>query len=136
MSCHICDGEAVSRCYNCGQLVCAEHGKNDTCPSCNGGFMSGDPRGDRISVQPLPKDQNHGWWRPQEADEYQPPACYECKGLSRRRCRNCQANYCPDHAGFNGLCQACARSANVGLYIFAAMMGIVLLIFLFNWLFG
>ena len=136
MSCHICQAEAVSRCYNCGELVCAEHGKNETCPRCSGGFMAGDRRADRICVEPLPKQQHHGWWRPQEAEEYKPPACYECKGLARGVCRNCQANFCPEHAGANGLCKDCARSANMGLYAFAGLSAFVLLILLLNWLFG
>jgi hypothetical protein len=136
MNCHICQAEAVTRCYNCGELVCAEHGKGDNCARCNTGFVEGDPRSDRICVEPLAKDQHHGWWRPQEAEEYQPPACYECKGLSRRVCRNCQANYCPEHAGPRGLCKACGRSANMGLYVFTGMVALILLMFLCNWLFG
>jgi hypothetical protein len=136
MPCHICEAEAVTRCYNCGQLVCAEHSRNDTCPSCSTGFAAGDPRADRISVHPVPKQENHGWWRPQEADEYKPPECYECKGLARGICRNCQASYCPEHAGANGLCKHCARSANMGLYIFAGMAVVMLLMFLFNWIYS
>src|SRR4051812_7421929 len=114
MTCHICQAEAVSRCYTCGELVCADHGKNENCPNCSTGFAEGDPR-HHISDGPIGQAQQpHAWWRPQEAEEYQPPACYECKGLSRGVCRNCQANYCQEHAGVNGLCKDCARSANLG----------------------
>ena len=69
-------------------------------------------------------------------EAYKPPECYECKGLSRSVCRNCHANFCPEHAGSNGLCKDCNRSANMGLYIFAGMVGFLMLVFLFNWLFG
>lgn len=134
MSCHICQAEAVSRCFNCGELVCAEHGKGDACPTCRGGFTALDPRG--ISAEPLAQQDKHGWWRPQEAEEYRPPACYECKGLSRAVCRNCRANYCADHAGRNGLCKACGHSANMGLYIIAAMAALIVAMILFSWLFG
>lgn len=135
--CHLCQSEAVSRCYNCGELVCAEHGKNDTCPGCSTGIASGDPRTTHIANAPLPKPAaQHAWWRPQEAEEYQPPACYECKGLARGICRNCRATYCHEHRGVNGLCRACARSANLGLYLFASMAGLMLLMCLFSWWFG
>jgi hypothetical protein len=136
MNCHICQAEAVTRCYTCGLLVCAEHGKNDVCPRCSTGFAAGDPRTDRISVEPLPQDAKHGWWRPQEAEEYTPSACYECKGLARLVCRNCRAQYCAEHAGSNGLCQACGRSANLGLFVAAAVLGTFFLLFACNWLYN
>jgi len=131
--CHICKAEAVSRCYNCGELVCAEHGKGETCPNCSAGFTAEDPRA--ISVEPLPQ-QKHGWWRPQEAEAYVPPACYECKGLARSVCRHCRVTYCSEHAGRNGLCKECGRSANLGIYIFLAVIGLIAFMCLFNWLFG
>jgi hypothetical protein len=133
MACYICQAEAVTRCYNCGQLVCAEHGKNDNCTRCSTGFAAGNPG---IGVERLGKQEPGGWWRAQEAEEYQPPACYECKGLTRAVCRNCQGSYCPEHAGPNGLCKACGRSANLGLYVVAGMAALVLLIFLCSWHFG
>ena len=136
MSCHICQAEAVSRCYTCGELVCAEHGKDDTCPRCSTGFAVGDPRADRISVEPMPQLDKQGWWRPQEAEASVPPACYQCKGLARAVCRNCHANYCSEHAGRKGLCKDCGQSANMGLYIFLAVVGVMVLMILFNWLFG
>ncbi len=75
MSCHICKAEAVTRCYSCGELVCETHGKSDVCPHCSGGFVAGDPRPDRVSSKPMPKQATDGWWRPQQAEEYVPPAC-------------------------------------------------------------
>ncbi|MBI1830277.1 MAG: hypothetical protein HYR84_02365 [Planctomycetes bacterium] len=132
--CHICQSAAVGRCYNCGELVCAEHGKGETCPTCSGGYMPGDPRG--VSVEPLPKEGKGAWWRPKEAEEYHPPECYECKGLARRTCRNCQAKYCPEHAGPSGLCLDCGRSANMGLIVFGVMALLIGLLLLFGWYFG
>ena len=134
MPCHICQAEAVTRCYQCGELVCAQHGgKSDLCSHCSTGFTTGDPRG--VSVVPLVKEQHDGWWRPRQADEFQPPACYSCKGLTRAVCRNCQSKYCRDHAGPNGLCKDCGRSANLGLYVFAGMILLTVFLYLIHWLF-
>jgi hypothetical protein len=137
-TCHICQAEAIARCYNCGELVCAEHGKNKTCPGCSTGIAAGDPRADRISAAPVPPAQthNHGWWRPKPAEEYQPPACYECQGLARGLCRNCQATYCHEHAGPRGLCRDCGRSARFGTYVFFGMFSILVLLLLWHRLFG
>jgi hypothetical protein len=134
MYCHICKAEAVTRCYTCGELVCGQHGKQDTCATCNTGFAEGDPRADRICTKPLPQKQHHGWWRPQQAEEYVPPACYECQGLTRAVCRNCESPYCHEHAGPNGLCKACGRSCWLGQIILAIMGGMMLLVCLWNWL--
>jgi hypothetical protein len=135
--CYICDAEAVSRCYTCGQLICAQHGDDD-CHRCNTGVAAGDPRSTHISTHALrPNDANRGWWRPQLAEEYEPPACYECKGLARAVCRNCESHYCRDHAGPGALCLQCARSARMGLVIFVIALGmmfaLVLLGLLFNY---
>ncbi len=136
MNCHICQSEAVARCFSCGELVCAEHGKGTSCPRCSTGFAAGDPRHDRITVEPLKNKESHGWWRPKEAEEYAPPACYACQGLTRAMCRNCQSHYCRDHAGFNGLCRACAQSANIGLYAVAGILALLAVLFLCQWLFA
>lgn len=134
MQCHICKAEAVTRCYSCGELVCEEHSKNENCPLCSTGFTAADPRS--ISVAPLPKDAHKGWWRPQTAEEYKPPECYECKGLGRGVCRNCHCNYCAEHAGANGLCKACHRSANIGLYVVAAFFAFIGMLVVVQWIFG
>ena len=135
MPCHICQAEAVTRCYTCGELVCAEHGgKNDRCSQCSSGFTAGDPRA--VSVVPLAKQQQHGWWRPQQAEEYKPPACYACQGLTRAVCRNCQGSFCREHAGPNGLCKDCGRSANLGLYVFAGIVSVIAFFYLCHWLFS
>jgi hypothetical protein len=129
--CYICQAEAVSRCYTCGQLICAEHGR-DNCHRCDTGVVSGDPRPASISAQALRRrDAKHGWWRPQEAEEYEPPACYVCKGLARAVCRNCLSHYCREHAGCPGMCNACTRSARLGLIVFILAMAMIFgLIFL------
>lgn len=133
-ACHICKAEAVTRCYTCGELVCEEHGKNANCPRCSTGFTAADSRS--ISELPLPKSQAKGWWRPQEAEEFKPAACYECKGLARGVCRNCQSHFCPEHAGANGLCKGCEKSANLGIYVFAGLAVIVLILLAWRWLFA
>ena len=135
MSCHICTAEAVARCYTCGELVCAEHCKDDSCPHCSTGFAAGDPRGSHISVEPISQPHKNAWWRPQQAEEYIPPACYQCKGLARLMCRNCSAAYCGEHAGSHGLCQECSRSANLGLYVFAGMLIMLVIFFISTGLF-
>src|SRR5438105_4680812 len=107
MSCHICGKEAVDRCYTCGNLFCIEHGYIN-CTRCETGIAPGDTRPDRISASRLREEPGrHAWWRPQRAEDYDPPSCYRCEGLSRTVCRNCERHYCPEHAGPSGLCQKC-----------------------------
>lgn len=131
--CHFCQQEAVGRCYTCGQLFCAEHGSRN-CTFCETAIAPGDRRADRISAVPLEKKGHRGaWWRPLPAEDFEPPACYECKGLARRTCRHCGRLYCGEHAGQQGLCAACERSSWVGLYILA---GLALLILILVWLGG
>jgi hypothetical protein len=122
MHCHVCQEEAVGRCYTCGELFCARHGDTN-CFRCTTAIAQGDPRPDRVSAEPLGSGRRVAWWRPQQAEDYEPPACYECKGLSRLVCRNCGSIYCPDHAGPNGLCAACNRSSYFGMF---ALLAIVL----------
>jgi hypothetical protein len=135
-TCHLCPNEAVARCYACGELVCAEHGKGKTCAGCTTAIAEGDPRGDRFSTVPLETKTHHGWWRPQEAEEYVPPACYSCQGLARGVCRNCESRYCAEHAGPNGICQACGRSAMLGVYVLVILGAVVVFVIVGHWLFG
>jgi hypothetical protein len=124
--CYMCGAEAVSRCYTCGQLICDRHG-SENCQRCDTGVVAGDPRPEHFSAMPLPAAEGkHGWWRPQPAEEFVPPACYACQGLSRRFCRNCHRRYCPEHAGRRGLCEACGRSARMGLLVFLLAIGMML----------
>jgi hypothetical protein len=129
--CYICHEEAVSRCYTCGQLICAKHGR-ENCQHCDTGVVAGDPRPMHVSPDLLGRPEaKHAWWRPQEAEEFEPPGCYACKALSRAVCRNCGHHYCREHAGPPGLCKACARSARLGLVVFlVAILMIAALIFL------
>jgi hypothetical protein len=137
MNCHLCEVEAVTRCHNCGALLCAEHGgKDDDCRRCTTAIAAGDPGGNRISATPLGQLKTPGWWRPQQAEEYQPPACYACQGLTRAVCRNCQNRYCYEHKGPSGLCGECGRSARLGMVIFVGIFSIMLLFCLYHWLFG
>jgi hypothetical protein len=124
--CYICHAEAVSRCYTCGQLICAKHG-GENCTRCDTAVVAGDPPGRHVSTERLRlSEEKHGWWRPQPAEEFQPPACYACGGLARRVCRNCNCRYCRDHAGPSNLCAACGRSARMGLWVFVIALAIML----------
>lgn len=128
--CYLCQSEAVSRCYTCGQLICAKHGR-ENCHRCDTAVVSGDPRPRQTSAEPLKgKEPNHGWWRPQQAEEYVPPACYECKALARAVCRNCQSHFCREHAGRGGLCQECGRSARLGLVVFILSLVMIAMVLL------
>jgi hypothetical protein len=136
MTCEFCQTEAVTRCHACGALVCAEHGKGDICPHCATGFLAGNPRAVAISKEPLAPIKKAGWWRPQKAEEYVPPACYQCQGIGRGLCHNCQSHFCPEHAGPNGLCRDCARSANLGIYVFVGLFLLAMVLFLCHLVFG
>jgi hypothetical protein len=135
MTCHVCQEEAVGRCYTCGELFCARHG-DVNCFRCTTAFVEGDPRPDRVSAEPLAKGSRPGWWRPQQAEDYEPPACYECKGLARRVCRHCGSVYCPDHAGSGGLCAACSRSSYFGLVALVAIIVLMGGLMLVGWFVG
>lgn len=129
--CHLCQQEAVGRCYTCGQLFCAQHGSRN-CLTCETAIAPGDRRADRISAAPLERQGRRGaWWRPLPAEDFEPPACYQCHGLARHTCRHCRQLYCPEHAGQHGLCAGCDRSSWVGLYVLA---GLVLFVVLVIWL--
>ncbi len=135
MSCYLCGDEAVSRCFNCGELICASHGK-DNCLRCETGIAAGDPRPDRITEHPGGRMQKQGWWRPREAEAYQPPACYACKGLCRSRCQRCGQPYCAEHAGRKGLCQECDRTDWLGPVVLATLAVLIALLFLWGYLAG
>jgi hypothetical protein len=129
MYCHICQDEAVGRCYTCGGLFCAAHGQVN-CTRCETAVAAGDPRPDRFSVVPMASTYRPGWWRPQVAEAFDPPACYQCKGLARRICRHCSCHYCPEHAGRGNMCAACARSSWLGIVILLTtlfLLGILVL---------
>jgi hypothetical protein len=133
--CYLCEREAVSRCYTCGQLICDRHGK-ENCVPCDSALVAGDPRGVQYNgTGPRFPYSRPGWWRPQQAEDYEPPACYACNAIARRTCRNCGDRYCPDHAGPSGLCQACGRSSWLGVFFFVfalAMMALILFMNLFG----
>ena len=130
MACHICSQEAVGRCFNCGQLFCADHG-SENCTRCDTALKAGDPRQDRVSRVRL-HDMNHAaWWRPRQAEEYSPPACYQCRGIARNVCINCGDRYCAEHAGVAGICAACGQSSQLGLFILfavAAVFGVMVML--------
>jgi hypothetical protein len=127
MHCHLCDREAVDRCYTCGELFCDEHGRVN-CNRCATAITAEDARPDRVSEARLSKTPagRPGWWRPQPAENYDPPACHECRGLARYVCVQCGSRYCRDHAGKQGMCAQCQRSlrgGNLFLLILALVLG-------------
>ena len=86
-----------------------------------------------ISAEPLGQGSRPGWWRPQIAEDYDPPACYECKGLARRSCKHCGSLYCNEHAGSAGLCAACHRSSWVGMLFLAGLLLCVVGLLIAGW---
>src|ERR1051325_10871494 len=103
MTCHICQAEAVSRCYTCGELVCAEHAQGKTCARCTTAIVAGDPRGDRVSAEPIEKKAPPGWGRPKKAEKSVPPVCSSGRARARGVGENGPSRYCAEHAGPNGL---------------------------------
>lgn len=122
-ACHVCGQEAVERCFNCGKLFCPEHGR-ENCYVCENGIAPGDRRADRISSKRL-RDEGDGvaWWRPQQAEDFEPPACVVCGGLTRTNCKNCADYYCREHAGPHGLCGGCGQSSRLGLIFLLGCLG-------------
>ena len=134
MHCHICNQEAVGRCYTCGALFCQAHGQVN-CARCETSIVAGDPRPDHVSAQPFGSGGRPGWWRPQVAEDYDPPACHMCGALARRVCRHCGSLYCSQHAGAGELCAGCTRSSHVGMLAFLGvvlLMGTLMLVGLFT----
>jgi hypothetical protein len=123
MTCHICQAEAVGRCYECGRLYCAAHDVQGNCSTCATAIhVSTD---DKVSTRVLPGRKARAWWRPQiDEDDPGPPSCYQCDGLANRVCRNCNSLFCPEHGRGVDLCAACARSSMMSLWI---ILGVLLL---------
>jgi hypothetical protein len=127
MNCHLCGQPAIDRCYTCGQLFCEAHGSRN-CTACDHGVREGDPRPDRISTSPFSvQPAARTWWRPQEAEDYVPPACYVCKGLTRSTCRNCGRMFCAQHAGSAELCRECHVSGTVTFLAFGFVVLLVVI---------
>ena len=134
MKCHLCGAAAVDRCYTCGQLFCEQHGRTD-CSACTEGIALGDPRPDRFTAErrEVPRTAKP-WWRPQEAEDFHPPACYACGGLTRNTCSNCTRPFCPDHAGSGHLCRECYRSGSMGFLAMGLLVLVLVLLAVWGWL--
>lgn len=130
MGCFICGDEAVDRCFTCGQLFCARHGQRD-CVRCQSGISEGDPRG--ITSSPPQTSAPRGWWRPIQAEEHTPTACWVCKGLTRAICIECRRPYCAEHAGRNYHCQECQPPSDVATVVVGLFLLVVMLWFLEYW---
>jgi hypothetical protein len=124
MHCQFCKRDAVDRCYNCGVLFCAEHGDGN-CRQCATGIVAGDSRADRVSAELMAPPARPAWWRPQPAEDYEPPACITCGGLARFQCPQCGDRCCREHAGREGLCPRCEDGRRGG-NVFLMVMGLVL----------
>ena len=74
------------------------------------------------------------WWRPQPAEDFEPPACHVCTGLTRLICRNCERYFCKEHAGSHGLCAECAWSARLGTLILVILFGGIAALIVAGWL--
>ena len=140
MKCHLCDQTAIDRCYQCGQLFCEQHGTVN-CSACTSGIVEGDPRQDRVSAKRMTAaGRGYAWWRPVAAEEYVPPACYQCGSLARSRCVACGRRYCAGHAGSGGRCAECQASSTTGMLVGFVVIGAVGLIFaaalFWSWLVG
>jgi hypothetical protein len=88
--------------------------------------MAGDNRADRVSPARQARKSRPAWWRPQVAEDYEPSACQDCRGLAPYVCPNCGGRYCREHAGKNGLCAQCQqalRGGNVFLVIMILILG-------------
>jgi hypothetical protein len=133
MSCQICGREAIGRCYSCGALFCAEHGDTNCC-RCDTSVMAGDPSPERITATSRQPTQHPGWWRPQAAEEYHPPACYQCQGIARQVCPNCQQRFCAEHAGKNGMCAQCHQSSFLGVVVLGTVGVAFAVVWLWSWL--
>ncbi len=127
MACSICGQEAVDRCFGCGQLFCAMHG-NVYCVRCKNAVVAGDPRQDRITADPARTGAGKPWWHAKQAEEYRPPECYVCKGLTRQRCYNCGSMFCPEHGSRGGLCRDCNSSSLTGLVIGGLLIALLAII--------
>jgi hypothetical protein len=147
MQCELCQDEAVGSCRACGAAFCAGHAPA-FCFRCAAAVRAA-PHGKGnlntavVSGDKNPRPAGKGYLqctttgRPTvHLEDAGPPACHRCGALARRVCRNCQNLYCQDHAGGADVCDVCARSARLGLYI---LLGVALafgLLLLWGWLAG
>jgi len=124
MLCHVCQAEAVGRCYECGRLYCAAHDVNGNCSGCATAIYVS--TNDKVSTRAMPSGTTKAWWRPQvEEDDTGQPSCYQCGGLANRICRNCTNLYCPEHGRGAGLCAGCARSSWMALWIIFGVLALL-----------
>jgi hypothetical protein len=66
-------------------------------------------------------------------DDPGPPECYECQGLAKVLCQNCQQLVCDEHRGGASVCRRCARSSLLGLWVTGAVIALfALMAFLFR----
>jgi hypothetical protein len=150
MLCDICQRPAAGKCSGCGAFCCADHG-GQRCFRCAGAFMA--VKSDVVEVKERTdtaiytsdKDSRYAgkgylqcFTKPGMQtiyiDDPGPPACHLCESLAKAICSNCQQLFCAQHRGTKNLCQSCARSSRLGLWIlFGMLLAVALLIFLNRW---
>ena len=123
MPCHVCHGEAVGRCYHCGRLYCADHDVKGNCSSCASAVHV--VLDDKVSTSALPGSTPRAWWRPKVEEDPGPPSCYRCGGLAHQVCHNCDHLFCSEHAGRRDLCDSCARSSWMAMWV---VLGVLLVL--------
>jgi hypothetical protein len=128
MQCELCQQEAVGACRACGAAYCASHAPS-FCFRCAvaigaDAYGKGNLNTAVVSGDKTPRPSGKGYLQCTASgrptvylEDSGPPACYQCGALARRVCRNCQALFCPDHAGGADVCAGCARSSRLGLFI-------------------
>jgi hypothetical protein len=135
MNCHLCQSEAVGRCYECGRLYCAAHDVQGNCSQCATAIHVS--MNDKLSTRKLPGRATKAWWRPQvDEDDPGPPSCYECGGLANRVCRNCNNLFCSEHGRGVDLCASCARSSWMTAWIVLGVLAVLLAMLLLTTLLG
>jgi hypothetical protein len=147
MQCELCQEEAVGACRACGATYCAGHAPS-FCFRCATAIRTAGPAQGNSSTAVVSGDRNprpagRGYLqcvsrgRPTvHVEDAGPPACYRCRALARRVCHNCLGLFCPEHAGGRGLCDACARSSRLGLFILLGLALALGLLFLWGRLAG
>ena len=136
MHCHLCQREAVDRCYTCGELFCEEHG-NVNCVRCTTGIIAGDNRADRITSNFAREAFTAGVVAAARSRGLHAARLPRVPGASPLCVRQLWPAYCREHAGKDGLCLSCQRAlrgSNVFLALLVlGMVGLVVLGLLRGW---
>lgn len=124
MLCHVCEEPAAGKCKSCGLAYCGGHGC-DYCRTCAVAIMPTGPGSSAFRQTGFLQCVSKPRMKTVYVDDDGPPECYECGGLARKICQNCQNLYCLEHAGKGEWCASCAKTAQsslrLGLLVLLAM---------------